>query len=75
MALVFSAKFLYDEPLYEYPEQLLSLRFYRQLVYVIVILPLTLLVPIFNAASALFLSDRLKLELGTAPQIVVGIFA
>lgn len=60
IALIFLVKFLYDDPLYEFGEHLLSLRFYRQLVYVIVILPLVLLVPMFNAISGFFLPNKHK---------------
>lgn len=72
-ALIYSSKFLNDESLYEYGEHLLSLRFYRQLVFIIVILPLVLLVPTFNAISAFFQNDRHRFELGSSLLIVVSI--
>lgn len=51
IALMALVRFLQDDPLYDYGEYLLTLRFYRQLVFVVVILPLILLIPIFNAMN------------------------
>lgn len=65
VGLIFLVKFLYDDSLYENGEHLLSLRFYRQLVAIIVIMPLVFLVPLFNAISAFFLSSQQKLEIDT----------
>lgn len=75
LALLFSVKFLNDDPLYEYGEYLLGLKFYRYIVFVIVVLPLTLLVPIANTASAFFLSgSSKKQELGTSVVGVVSVY-
>lgn len=73
VGLIFACKFLNDDSLYDYGEHLLSLRFYRQLVYIVVILPLILIVPIYNAVSAFMLLDRHKFQDGTWLMIVVSI--
>lgn len=64
LALIFAIRFIQDDLLYTYIEHILTLRFYRQIVYVIVILPLVLLVPMFNAISGFFLSERRLAEIG-----------
>lgn len=81
LAVVFALKFiLEDDLLYDYAEHLLSLRFYRQLKFIIVILPLVLIIPLFDAASVFFLSGYGKHELGSSLlgvrlcyQIVMGL--
>jgi hypothetical protein len=54
IALTVLIRSLQDEPLADYYEYLLSLSFHRQLIYVIIVLPFVLLVPIYNALSVLF---------------------
>lgn len=66
IALIVLVKFIQDDPLYEYGEHILSLAFFRQLIYVIAIVPLVLLVPIFNALSACFLWRTRYTEEGDA---------
>lgn len=75
VAITVLAKFIQDDTLYEYGEHLLTLRFYRQLIYTLVILPLVLLVPLFNAASALLLSGRRRAELASSVTGAVSIWA
>lgn len=72
VGLIFLVKFLQDDLLYEYGEHLLTLRFYRELIYIIVVIPLTLLIPLFNAASAFFFYGRSKQEIGTSLLRVVS---
>lgn len=55
VALAVLIAFIQDDPLYEFIEYLLSLAFYRELIYVLVIVPLVLLVPIYNCLNACFL--------------------
>lgn len=70
IGLYFTVKFINDDPLYDYGEHLLTLRFYHQLIYIIVVFPLLVLVPLFNAISAC-LSDRQK-SLGQPSLIAVS---
>lgn len=69
---MYTSKFLTDDPLYEYGEHLLSLRFYRQLIYVVVIVPLVILVPLFNALSAFMITRQLRSEFGETLARVVS---
>lgn len=62
VAITVLIQFLQDDPLYEYGEYLLTLRFYRQLIYMLVILPLVLLIPLFNATSAFCLSSNSRYD-------------
>lgn len=56
LALIQCVQFLFDQPLYDYGDYLLGVRFYRQIIYIIVIVPLLFLVPIYNAIDALFIA-------------------
>lgn len=52
VALLYLARFLSNDPLYEYGEYIVSLAFYRQLIYITAVVPLALLVPLYNSLSA-----------------------
>ena len=75
MALVLLVKFnsSLDQPLYEYGDILLTRRFYYQLIYILVVVALVLLVPLYNAASAfLFSSDAKRAEAARGLLILVS---
>lgn len=75
MALVFVVKFLTDDSLYDFGEQLLGLAFYRQLIFMCVVLPLVLLVPLFNACAGIMMTSSLKHELSNSLLSMVSIDA
>lgn len=54
VAIIILIKFIIDDALYDYGEYILSWVFYRQLIYALVVMPLVLFVPMFNAFSACF---------------------